>query len=103
MSRPKVRVAGWSTVDPKKRDDVVESFKDLVLRARSAPGCLDNAITADPVDPKRINVFELWRSEEDLSSWRAASHPPRQVTRMRRMEVQKHVIQRSGPPFGRRR
>ena len=38
MSECKVIVAGWSTVDPEKRDAVVDSFKDLVLRARSAPG-----------------------------------------------------------------
>jgi uncharacterized protein (TIGR03118 family) len=50
MSEQKVIVAGWYTVDPKRRDEVVENFKDLVLRARSAPGCLDFAITADPVD-----------------------------------------------------
>ena len=41
MSDQKVIVGGWYTVDPKRRDEVVENFKDLVLRARSAPGCLD--------------------------------------------------------------
>jgi quinol monooxygenase YgiN len=40
MSEQKVIVAGWYTVDPKRRDEVVENIKDLVLRARSAPGCL---------------------------------------------------------------
>ena len=34
-------------------------------------GCLDMAITADPVDSNRINIFEFWRSEKDLNSWRA--------------------------------
>ena len=63
MSSQKVIVAGWYTVDPSKRDEVVETFKDMVLRARSTPGCLDMAITADPVDSNRINMFEFWRSE----------------------------------------
>jgi hypothetical protein len=76
-----------------------KNFKDLVLRARSAPGCLDFAITADPVDSNRINNFEFWQSEKDLNSWRAVSNPPKEITPMLRMEVQKHVIQRSGPPF----
>ncbi|WP_148252848.1 putative quinol monooxygenase [Aidingimonas lacisalsi] len=99
MSERKVIVAGWTTVDPEKRDEAVESFKDLVLRARNAPGCLDMAITADTVDPSRINIFEFWRSEEDLNAWRAVSDPPKEVTPIVKMEVQKHIIQESGPPF----
>jgi quinol monooxygenase YgiN len=103
MSKPRVIVAGWYTVDPERRDEVVESCRDMMRRARSAPGCLDLSITADPVEANRINLFELWRSEEDLSSWRAVSRPPKKLPRMRRVEVQKHVIRRSGPPFERRR
>ena len=74
MSEQKVIVAGWYTVDPKRRDEVVENFKDLVLRARRAPGCLDFATTADPGDSNRINNFEFWQSEKDLNSWRAVSN-----------------------------
>jgi quinol monooxygenase YgiN len=103
MSQRKVIVAGWITVDPGKRGEVVESFKDMVLRARSAPGCLDFAMTADPVDSDRINMFEFWQSEKDLNSWRTVCKPPKKIARMLRMEVQKHVIQQSGPPFSRRR
>jgi quinol monooxygenase YgiN len=99
MSEEKVIIAGWCTVDPEKRDEVVASFKNLMQRARSAPGCLDLAITADPLDPGRINIFEFWRSEKDLNSWRAVSNPPKEVTPMLRLEVQKHIIQKSGPPF----
>jgi quinol monooxygenase YgiN len=103
MSTQKVIVAGWYAVDPSKRDEVVEKFKDMVLRARSFPGCLDMAITADPVDPSRINMFEFWRSEKDLNSWRVASNAPKKIPRMLRVEVQKHTIQQSGAPFEKRR
>jgi quinol monooxygenase YgiN len=99
MSEQKVIVAGWYTVDPKRRDEVVENFKDLVLRARRAPGCLDFAITADPVDSNRINNFEFWQSEKDLNSWRAVSNRPEETSPVLRMEAQKHVIQQSRPPF----
>ena len=37
-------------------------MRDLVTRARDAPGCLDLAITADSVGPARINNFDLWES-----------------------------------------
>ena len=102
MSQRKVIVAGWIAVDPRKRGEVVESFKDMVLRARSAPGCLDFAMTADPVDSDRINLFEFWQSEKDLNSWRTVAKHPKKIAPMLRMEVQKHVIQQSGPPFVRR-
>jgi quinol monooxygenase YgiN len=99
MNERKVFVAGWFLVDPEKRDEVVESYNDLVLRARSAPGCLDIAISADPVDPSRINNFEFWQSEKDLDSWRAAANPPKKITPILGGEMEKHVIHSSGPPF----
>jgi quinol monooxygenase YgiN len=99
MSEPKVIVAGWCTVDAKKRDEAVQSFKSLVLRARRAPGCLDLSITADPVEANRINVFELWQSEGDLKAWRAVAKHPKKITPLLRAEVQKHIIECSGPPF----
>jgi quinol monooxygenase YgiN len=99
MSKQKVIVAGWCTVDPKRRNEVVESFRDMVLRARNAPGCLDFAMTADPVDSARINIFEFWRSEKDLNSWRAVSNAPKQIAPMLETDVKKHIIQQSGPPF----
>ncbi|WP_202077926.1 putative quinol monooxygenase [Caldalkalibacillus salinus] len=99
MSANKVIIAGWYTVDPSKRDEVVKAHEPLVKRARQSPGCLDLAITADPVDPARINNFEFWQSEEDLQSFRAIANPPKQITPMISVEVQKHEIKKSGPPF----
>ena len=52
-------IAGYITVDEDERDRYVAAHRDLVVRAREAPGCLDVAITADPVDPRRVNNFEL--------------------------------------------
>ena len=101
MKASKVIVAGWYLVDPEKRDKVVASFEALLLRARNAPGCIDFAVSADPVDPSRLNMFEFWRSEADLRAWRTVAKAPKGMPRIRRAEVQKHVVQKSGPPFGR--
>jgi quinol monooxygenase YgiN len=49
-------------VDPDNRDEAVAVVRDLVTRARDAPGGLDLAITADSDDPTRINNFERWES-----------------------------------------
>lgn len=99
MNDCRVIISGWFTVEPEKRDAVVESFKYLIQRARSFPGCLDLAITADPIDPGRINNFEFWQSEDALNEWRAVSNPPKEIAPMLQVEVQKHIVQRSGPPF----
>ncbi|MFC5062028.1 putative quinol monooxygenase [Actinomycetospora atypica] len=69
-------IGGHVEVTPEDRDRLVEEFADLVRRARAAPGCLDAAITADSVDPGRINNYERWRSWEDLDAWRAVAHAP---------------------------
>ncbi|MEJ2871273.1 antibiotic biosynthesis monooxygenase family protein [Actinomycetospora sp. OC33-EN08] len=69
-------IAGYITVPPEDRDQAVATFADLVRRAREAPGCLDVAITADSVDPGRINNVERWRSWEDVDAWRAQARAP---------------------------
>jgi quinol monooxygenase YgiN len=99
MKDKTIIIAGWSIADPDKRDKAVAIFEDLVQRARSAPGCLDLAISADPVDPSRINTFELWRSEKDWRAWRAVAGALRGLPRMRGGEVRKHVVESSGPPL----
>ena len=92
-------IAGKEYVAPEGRDACVEGYKDLIRRARSAPGCLDAAISADAVEPGRINSFELWESEEHLAAWRAVAHAPETTTKTLRADVQKYQISSSGPPF----
>ncbi|HJR72466.1 MAG TPA: antibiotic biosynthesis monooxygenase family protein [Luteimonas sp.] len=99
MAGQHVIVAGWYLVDPAKRADFIASFEDLITRARKAPGCLDLAISADAVDPSRVNNFELWESEEHLDAWRKVANPPKPVTQMTAVNMGKHAIARSGPPF----
>ncbi len=45
---------------------------DAVEQARRAPGCLDFSITADLVDPGRIDVFERWESQAAVDAFRAS-------------------------------
>lgn len=52
------------------------AHQDLVRRARQATGCVDVAISADALDPTRVNIFELWQSEEDLDAWRTVANAP---------------------------
>jgi quinol monooxygenase YgiN len=94
-------IAGSVRIDPADRDAFVAAHLDLVRRARQAPGCLDVAITADPLEPDRVNTFEQWESEEALDSWRQVANAPQLPgIELRDVDVWKHDVERTGPPFG---
>ncbi len=61
-------IAGKFYMAPEERDQWVEAHHDVIQRARSAPGCVDLYVSADPVDEGRVNIFEQWDSEEHLEA-----------------------------------
>lgn len=63
-------IAGHTIADTETRDRNIEAFTDMIAKARRQDGCIDFAISPDPVDPERTNVFECWRDEAALSAWR---------------------------------
>jgi len=70
-------IAGYTLTEADQRDAAVEAFADMVERARKHDGCLDVSISADSVDPERVNVFELWRDQQSLDAWRKVANPPK--------------------------
>ena len=68
-------VSGWLQVDPARREAYLESRVSILAHARGAPGCLDFSLSADLLDAGRINVYERWRSHEDLLAYRAGDGP----------------------------
>ncbi|RSM71603.1 antibiotic biosynthesis monooxygenase [Kibdelosporangium aridum] len=92
-------IAGYVTVDPAERDTFVEAHHDLLRRARQAPGCLDVAISADPVDPARVNNFERWKSREQLDAWRAVANAPNTGITMTHVAVSMYTATDERPPF----
>jgi quinol monooxygenase YgiN len=65
-----VIVAGHLLVDPEGREGYLEGCREVVEQARRADGCLDYALSADVLDPGRINVFERWESLEAVEAFR---------------------------------
>jgi quinol monooxygenase YgiN len=61
-------IAGKLYMAPQERDKWVEAHDDVIKRARTAPGCLDLYVSADPVEAGRVNIFELWESEAHLEA-----------------------------------
>jgi len=94
-----VIIAGHIIVAEAERDRYVAAHRDLVKRARAFRGCIDLAITADPIDPGRVNNTEIWQSVEDLEAWRAVADAPDHGIRMQDAAVQRYNASDGGPLF----
>ena len=65
-------VAGYLVVEPSQRERYLMQCRDVVRQARRTPGCLDYAISADLLDPSRIDVFERWESQAAVDAFRGS-------------------------------
>ena len=65
-----VIVAGHVTVEPEQRAAYVAGCVTVVEQARETAGCLDFAITADLIDPGRVDLFERWESQAAVKTFR---------------------------------
>jgi len=92
-------IAGSATIAQVDRDVYVAAHRDLVGRCRAAAGCLDAAISADPLDPRRVNIFERWESQEALDGWRAVADAPDTGIEFD-ADVQLYTVTDARPPFG---
>jgi quinol monooxygenase YgiN len=65
-----VIVAGHIIVEPAQRASYLAGCVAVVEQARRAHGCIDFVISADLVDPRRINVYEQWISQSAVEAFR---------------------------------
>lgn len=93
-------IAGYLEVDPKRRDEFVAAHQDLLRRGRAAPGCLDLAISADPLNPSRVNNFERWESREHLDAWRKVAAAPDTGISIMSASMMEYRVVDERPPFG---
>jgi quinol monooxygenase YgiN len=68
-------IAGQLRLNAADRDRYLAAVADVTRLARQAPGCHDFVQAPDPLDPGRINVFELWESDDDLNRFRNSGGP----------------------------
>ncbi|GAA3785455.1 antibiotic biosynthesis monooxygenase family protein [Streptomyces phyllanthi] len=85
-------IAGKLWVDAADRDAYLAGCSRAVEQARSAVGCLDFALSADLIEPDRINVYERWETDEDLARFRGAGLEPEQAAQIRDAEVSKYRV-----------
>jgi quinol monooxygenase YgiN len=67
-----VIVAGHIAVEPQQREAYLAGCVSVVEQARRTEGCLDFAITADLIDPGRVDIFERWESQAAVESFRGS-------------------------------
>jgi len=91
-------IAGYELVDAMERDTYVAAHRDLVSRARKFDGCIHVAITADSVDPERINSVEVWRDAEVMDEWRKQANAP-DMEEPKHIEVKRYDATDGGPLF----
>lgn len=65
-------VAGQLRVATGDRDDFLARSRAAIQRARTAQGCGDFVVAADPIDLDRINVYERWADRGTLLAFRGA-------------------------------
>ncbi|MEU8342036.1 Antibiotic biosynthesis monooxygenase [Actinomadura meyerae] len=85
-------ISGRLFVDAEARDAYLDGCREVVEQARKAPGCLDFAISADLLEPGRINVYERWESGEDVERFRGSGPSPEQAAQLRGAEVNRYLI-----------
>jgi quinol monooxygenase YgiN len=94
-----VIVSGTLHVDPEQRNEYLEARIPMLDYVRASPGCIDFSLTADLLDDGRINVYERWRSREDLLAYRASDAPgPDGTIEVISADVELHHVSSSEPP-----
>lgn len=85
-------IAGRLHVDPGSRETYLAGCVAVVEQARGSAGCLDFALTADLIDPSRVNVFERGESDDDLHRFRGSGPEAEQTAQIRDAAVSKYRI-----------
>ncbi|MBB5921071.1 quinol monooxygenase YgiN [Actinoalloteichus hoggarensis] len=93
-------ISGRLYVEPRHRDPYLNRVTDFLVRTRAKPGCVDFVMAADPVEPGRINLLEVWESQEHLTAHQATANPPEPMPTVLRDEVRLYQISAVGPVFG---
>jgi quinol monooxygenase YgiN len=95
-----VIVAGHIAVEPQQRESYLASCLSVVAQARVAVGCLDFAISADLLDPSRINIFERWESQAAVEAFRGSGPSDEQGAAIRAASVAEYDVASARPVFG---
>lgn len=89
-------VSGRIFITAGQRDTFLARSRDAIVAARQADGCLDFVVAADPIEPDRVNVYEAWESEAQLTTFRGAGPGSDLSALIVRSTVARHRVASSG-------
>ena len=67
-----VIVGGRFEMDPEQREAFLAERHEMMRTSRGEDGCLEYTFAADPLEPGRVVLFELWESQTALDAHLAA-------------------------------
>lgn len=85
-------VAGHHHVTAEQRDGFLAGSAEVVRAARDADGCVDFALSADLVDPGRVNVFEQWESVDAVQAFRGSGPDDETAAQILGAVVHQHEV-----------
>ena len=85
-------VAGYLIVEPDTRLAYLADCISVVEQARRAKGCIDFCLSADVVDPSRINVFERWETRAAVETFRGEGPSSDQQSAIRDAAVAEYEV-----------
>lgn len=63
-----VIVSGRFDVEPEDRDAFLASRVEGMLRSRAEQGCITYVLSADPIEPRLVVLYERWATRADLDA-----------------------------------
>lgn len=85
-------VAGWLQVNPATRDEYLSGCRAVIAAARDTPGCIEFHVSADALEVDRVNVFELWDSQEALDQFRGAGPDDEQAAMIVAADIRQYQV-----------
>ena len=85
-------VAGHLIVAPDARAAYLSDCELVVELARGTAGCLDFSLTADLLDPARINILERWDSQAAVEAFRGTGPSGEQRAAILDAEVAEYEV-----------
>ena len=89
-------VSGKIFVRPGKRQEFLALSSEAIVKARKTAGCLDFTVSADLVEPDRVNVYEAWEAEDALLRFRGQGPSKEILSLIVGAEVARHLVASSG-------
>jgi quinol monooxygenase YgiN len=93
-------IGGWVEVAAEERERYLEERKDKICRIRATAGCVDYVLSADPIEPDRVRVLEIWDNQAAQDARMAAQRDnpgPEPSVRLRSKSLTTYEVASSRP------